>query len=320
MKQKVVFMFSGQGSQYYQMGKELYANNARFRLWMNHCDEIFREYAGISILDAIYRQGDKTQLFDNLLQTNPALFAIQYCLSRLMLEKGIKPDYVLGYSFGELIAMVVAGVTSLEDGAKLAIDYARLVTVRSPKGYMVAVMEPIDTLNELLNAHQRIWLGGQNFSTHYIVSGLQNDIDQFIAVLNEKKAIYQKLPVNYAFHSPAIGSIKEDFDKVSQTVNYGIAKVPILSPSLVSSIHKVDISHMWNVVSKPVYFKKTIRQLLLNDNFLFVDLGPSGTLATFVKYLLPLNSGSQQIEVMNAFGKDVDSFNKGVDRFLYIYE
>ncbi len=320
MKQKVIFMFSGQGSQYYQMGRELYEENARFRLWMNHCDEIFREYADTSILDAIYLQGSKAQLFDDLLQTNPALFSIQYSISRLFLEAGVKPDFVLGYSIGELVAAVLAGVISLEDGAKLAVDYARLVTRRSPRGSMVAVMEPGDALNEMLSAHPGIWIAGRNFASHCIVAGLQEDIDLFTPQLDTRKIIYQRLPVNYAFHCPAIGALKEEFDKISQRANYVAATIPIISPALASSIHTFDIDHMWKVVSEPVYFEKTIRQLIADDNFLFLDLGPTGTLATFVKYLLPRDSGSQSMEVMNPFGKDVNSLQKVTTHFSYAYE
>lgn len=320
MKQKVIFMFSGQGSQYYQMGRELYEKNARFQLWMNHCDDIFREYNGVSILDSIYLQGNKTQLFDDLLQTNPALFAIQYSMSRLFIESGIKPDFVLGYSIGELVAAVVAGVISLEDGAKLAADYARLVVARSPKGTMVAVMESGDVLEDILSLHRGVWIAGRNFASHSILAGLRDDIDCVIPLLDQRKTVYQRLPVNYAFHSPAIGALKEEFDKISHRVSYASAKTPIISPLLTSVVHTFDAGHMWSVVSEPVYFEKTIRQLITDENFLFVDLGPSGTLATFVKYLLPRNSGSQQMEVMNQYGKDINSFQKVVKHFSFAYE
>ncbi|NQZ12186.1 MAG: acyltransferase domain-containing protein, partial [Algicola sp.] len=122
MKKPIVFMFSGQGAQYYHMGKELYECHPRFALWMDHCDEIVEPLIGTSLIDILYDESvTKGDPFDRVLYTNPALLCIQYSLSRVLMEMDIQPDYLLGYSLGEFTAAVVSGVMSLEEGLELLV-------------------------------------------------------------------------------------------------------------------------------------------------------------------------------------------------------
>ena len=121
-------MFSGQGSQYYQMGKELYRNHSRFKLWMKYCDEIVRSLIDESITDIVYKDRiDKHKPFDKLLYTNPALLCIEYSLARIIIEMDIHPDYVLGYSLGEITASIISGIITLEEGIQFVVDVARLL-------------------------------------------------------------------------------------------------------------------------------------------------------------------------------------------------
>src|SRR5688500_6161604 len=123
---RIIVMFSGQGSQYYQMGKELYEKNRQFRYSMDLCDEMVSPLIRASLTDVLYRGKGKGESFDNILYTNPALLCVEYSLFSVLSGMGIQPDYIMGYSLGELTASVVSGAISLEDGIQLAVDTARL--------------------------------------------------------------------------------------------------------------------------------------------------------------------------------------------------
>ncbi len=105
----VIWMFSGQGSQYFNMGRDLYESDSVFRDWMNRCNAVVRRFRQVSLLDAIYRPADRSlpTEFINLRETHPALFSIQYSLAKTLLNRGMKPDLMLGYSLAK--ATPVAG-------------------------------------------------------------------------------------------------------------------------------------------------------------------------------------------------------------------
>lgn len=102
MNQPIVFMFSGQGSQYYQMGKELFAHNAAFRQKMLDLDDFAVSRFGYSVLKEMYHTGNRlSDPFDRLLFSHPAIFMAEYALAYALEQRGIRPDYVIGASLGE---------------------------------------------------------------------------------------------------------------------------------------------------------------------------------------------------------------------------
>jgi bacillaene synthase trans-acting acyltransferase/trans-AT polyketide synthase/acyltransferase/oxidoreductase domain-containing protein len=148
MKQ-IVFMFSGQGAQYYQMGRELFDTDPVFRRWMRTCDALARPVIGADLTEIIYGNTlAESAGFDRLLHTHPALLAQGYSLAQALKCRGIEPDYVLGYSLGELIGAVFAGAISLQDGFALVLEQARLVERTTPPARMVAVLNRPELMQE----------------------------------------------------------------------------------------------------------------------------------------------------------------------------
>src|SRR3990172_1974894 len=116
MGRSIVFMFSGQGSQYYQMGKDLFTLQPVFREWMNRLDHIAYTITGEHVLDKLYHEKKRMdEPFDRVLYSHPATFMVGYSLARLLIESGIYPAYVLGASLGEFVSATVAEVMGLED-------------------------------------------------------------------------------------------------------------------------------------------------------------------------------------------------------------
>ena len=307
MKKQNVFMYSGQGSQYYHMGKELYENHSRFRFWMDHCDEIVHPLIQTSLIDVIYQGQGKSEPFDQILYTNPALLCIEYSLSRVLMEMDIHPDLLLGYSLGEITTSVVSGVISLEDGIQLVVGIARLVEEKTQLVEMLAVIESQEVMTEFPDLFQNCWVTGKNFQRSFVVSGLANDIRRLQDGLNQKNIVSQRLPVKYGFHTELIDPIEEEFKQLVRNINLLPMGIPIISSLTTGTVRELNDGHIWNVIRYPVEFEQTIRSMLQKEDYIFVDVGPSGSLATFVKYLLTSNSNSLHLETINQFGRDLNS-------------
>lgn len=309
MKQ-VLFMFSGQGSQYYQMGKELYEKNAQFRYWMDLCDAMVSPLIQTSLIDILYRGAGKSEPFDRLLYTNPALLCIEYSLVNVLKEMGIRPDFLMGYSLGEIIAAVVSEAISLEDGIQLVVDIARLAEENTPPAKMLAIMESKKIIAEYPDLFQNCWVTGTNFQENFVVCGLTDAIQQLQGGLNKKNITTQILPVQHGFHTELITSIEVACKALVRKINIMPVKIPMISSLKTTVIQELNSDYLWEVIRYPVNFEQTIHTLLQKGTYIFIDLGPSGSLATFIKYILSPDSGSISLQMINQFGKDLNAIEK----------
>lgn len=315
----VVFMFSGQSSQYHQMGRELYERHPRFRLWMDHCDEIATPLIGRSLCDVVYRDGDKTRPFERLLHTNPALVSFEYSLARVLMEAGAAPAYLLGYSIGEVSATIVGGALGLEDGLRFAIDYARLLESESPPANMLAIVDAPS-----IEARYADWLGecrvtARNFDRHVVVTGPVPAVQRLREVLARDGVLHQQLAVGFGFHTAMLEPLESRVVALAQRLDFAPLRIPTIS-CLDGSVFDGTTDaghwprHLWAMSRHPVAFEQTIRGLLARGDFHFVDVGPSGTLSTFIKCLLPAGSGSLFGDVVNPFGKDLRTYGNALRR------
>ncbi|MET1255414.1 acyltransferase domain-containing protein [Aliikangiella maris] len=306
-----VFMYSGQGSQYFGMGKELFETNPRFRYWMEYCDDIAFPFLPSSLIEQLYFSNKtRGELFDDIVFTNPALLCIEYCLTQLLLERDIHPDYLLGYSLGEFTAAVVSGAMSLDEGIQFSIAYAKLLQAKTPPAAMLAVIDSVSLLDNQPQIFQGCTLAGKNFNKNFVVTGLEKDIRFTQQLLSQRDVIHQRLPVNYGFHTTIIDPIEFEFKQLINDINLCSPKIKIISSLLAQPVNHFDADYLWRVTQQPVIFEKTIQTLLQQGDFNFIDVGPSGTLATFVKYILPGEHSSHHLEVMNQFGKNNQSLEK----------
>ncbi len=136
---RVAFLFTGQGSQYVNMGRELYETQPTFRRTLDRCAALLEGQLDIPLLSVLYPESDHTPVLDETAYTQPVLFALEYSLAELWRSWGIEPSVVMGHSVGEYVAACVAGVFSLEDGIRLISARGRLMQALPAGGRMVAV-------------------------------------------------------------------------------------------------------------------------------------------------------------------------------------
>ena len=311
MKKPIVYMFSGQGSQYFLMGKELYENHPRFKLWMDHCDSIVSPMTGSSILEAIYQPANRVSPFDHIIHTNPALISIQYSLSRVLMEMNIRPDFFLGYSLGEFVSAILSGAITLDEGLELTVDFAQLLYKESPPAAMLAILESENYINLYPDLFERSWLTGRNFKSNFVVSGLVDDMECLRKAMKHKGVMCQKLPVNYGFHTPIMDELENEFKTLAQSICFSQVRTPMVSSVTLSEVKELDENHLWKVIREPVNFEDTVQNIIKEQgDCIFIDVGPSGTLSTFIKYIKPNASNSIHLEVINQYGKNLNSLDK----------
>ncbi|AUY48410.1 acyltransferase domain-containing protein [Streptomyces sp. CB01881] len=310
MTKPIVFMYSGQGSQYFHMTRELYEQHPRYRLWLDHCDDIASPVLGKSLLDTVFDPArQKSDPFDSLADSNAALLCVEYSLTRVVQELGYRPDFLLGYSLGEITAAVVAEVFPLELGISFAVDFARLLADRTPRAGMLAIVGPPELLHTHASLFAGTWVTGRNFDGNFVVSGHAARIDDLQAALKGEGVLCERLPVNWGVHTELIDPVEPEVRSLLGGLGFAPPQIPIVSSTTAGPVDSVTADGIWAAMRNPVEFSRTIGRMTAETDATFIDLGPSATLATFVKYLLPPGSGSVQTSTINRFGNNLKSMS-----------
>ncbi len=300
-------MFSGQGSQYYQMGSDLYTTDTVFRDAMDRCSRHVSAAIGTSLSDLIYQpRADRFAPFDRTLYTHPALFSVQYSLAQALRARGLSPTLVLGYSLGEWVAHVVAGVITPEAALDLLVQQARVVERESPPGGMLAVFESRDLMARHPDWFAQTSLAADNFDRHFVVSGLSHVIAATEAHLKQAGITAQVIPVRQAFHSAWMDPFEAECRRALLAVPSRPAAMPVVSSRGAVVTDTALPETLWRAAREPVAFRQTLAMLERDQTPTYIDCGPSGTLATFAKYNLPKHAQHRCVSLITPFGRNVE--------------
>ncbi len=288
---KIAFLFTGQGSQYVGMGRQLYQTQPLFRQILERCEAILIPYLEKPLLSVIYSEIDNNSLLDETAYTQPALFAFEYALARLWLSWGIKPDFVMGHSVGEYVAACIAGVFSLEDGLKLIAKRGELMQGLPRDGAMLAALTSEEKIQEIIAPYdQKINIAAINGPESIVISGETGSILSIQEKL-EKQGINNKLlKVSHAFHSVYMEPILEPFEKFAETINYSAPQIPLISQLtdlLEESQIKIDAAYWRDHIRQPVRFFQAMEILDRKGCELFLEIGPHPILLGMGSRCLP---------------------------------
>ncbi|MBP2000166.1 acyl transferase domain-containing protein [Paenibacillus shirakamiensis] len=308
MSASVVFMFSGQGSQYYGMGLELFRYHAMFRKGMEELDEIFGDHTGGSVIACLYSEQRAKPPFKDLLYTHAAIFMVEYALAQLVIEEGITPQFVTGSSMGEFASASVSGIISVEDGLTSVITQAQSIIATCEKGVMIAILHTPEIMQSWPVLQQYAELVAVNFSSHFVISALANSLTFIEAELKKQRVTYQLLPVSYAFHSSYIEPAATSYLDFLQSVSISAPQIPFISCLTGGRLAAIQSNYFWDIIRDPIDFRGALNSLPEHDEYVYVDLGPSGTLATFTKYSLPERSVNSRFTLLPPYGANIEQF------------
>lgn len=281
----IAFMFSGQGAQYVDMGKELYQTEAIFQEQVDLCCQLLQPHLGLDLRSLLYPQQSESLAAEKLQQTaiaQPALFVVEYALAKLWMSWGISPSATIGHSIGEYVAACLAGVFSLEDALTLVARRGRLMQ-QLPSGAMLSISRSAAEIESLLN--ENLSLAASNAPNFCVVSGTHDAVDAIAEKLTALNVECRRLHTSHAFHSAMMEPILEPFIKEVEKVKLNPPQIPLISNvtgTWITDEQATDPNYWATHLRQTVQFSAGI-STLLQPNYILLEVGPGRSLVTLAK-------------------------------------
>ncbi len=283
----VVFMFSGQGSQYVNMGRELYENENVFREQVDYCCQLLKPHLEIDLRTVLYPSEkevlEATKKLQQTAITQPALFVIEYAMAKLWMAWGVSPEVMIGHSIGEYVAATIAEVFTLEDALAIVAMRGKLMQ-ELPGGAMLSVQLPEDKIQQFLE--KEISLAAINAPSSCVVSGSQAAIDKLQKKLEQIGVNCRCLYTSHAFHSEMMSPIIENFTQLLEKVKLHPPKIPFISNvsgTWITTTEAKDPKYWARHLRQPVRFNLGIAELLKQPERILLEVGPGRTLSSLAK-------------------------------------
>lgn len=279
-QQQVTFLFSGQGSQYFGMGQDLYKTQPTFMKVVDDCAKILSRYLPLPLLSVLW--GENKAKLNETKYTQAALFTIEYALSELWKSWGIEPSAVMGHSVGELVAACVAGVFSLEDGLKLIAKRGELMQKLDGDCGMGAVSASGTEAEAAIKSYgSNLSIAAYNGPTNTTISGDKKSLREVLAKFEKDGFKVKELSVSHGFHSSQMDPALQEFEKTANEIRYFSPKIKLISNLTgkeVSGNEVIDAAYWRKHAREAVKFEQGIKTLWEQGFRNYIEIGPGTTL------------------------------------------
>jgi len=279
----LAFMFPGQGSQYVDMGRNLYESEALFRLTVDECAELLRPRLGRDLREVLYPKSDREAARAELKRTEltqSALFTVEYALAKTLMSWGVRPNSLVGHSVGEFVAACLAGVFELEAALGLVAARGQLMQ-RMPTGSMLSVRDSFENVSRYLPAE--LDLAAENGPGLCVVAGPTAAAERFLAELTQREIAAKLLETSHAFHSRSMDEAVTLFAEEVRKVSLKPPQLRIVSTASgtwLTDGEACDPAYWSSHLRRTVRFVSSLRTLAQDAPHTLLEVGPRKTLTT----------------------------------------
>ncbi|MDP9129274.1 MAG: acyltransferase domain-containing protein, partial [Candidatus Binatota bacterium] len=277
------FMFPGQGSQYVNMGRDLYRTESMFRAQVDRCAEILLPKLGLDLRQTLYpseaQAEEASKRLNRTLLAQPALFTIEYALAKLLIGWGIEPKAMIGHSVGEYVAACLAGVFTLEDGLGLIAARGRLMDGQ-PGGAMIAVPLPLAEVKPFLS--DTIELAAHNGPALCVLAGPEETLRVLARRMKEMNIDCRRLHTSHAFHSQMMEPVLQAFTDEVDKIDLKAPTIPYLSNvsgNWITEAEATDANYWAKQLRQTVRFSEGLATLLESFGGALLEIGPGQSLS-----------------------------------------
>ncbi len=290
---KTVWLFTGQGSQYPGMVRELFDVEPVFTSTVARCAQALDNVLPYSLLEVLFDSAkDDGEAMRHTSFAQPALFAVEMGLARLWQSWGIEPDVVLGHSVGQYVAACVAGAFSLEDGARLLAERGRLFGSLPEGGRMVAVFADAEHVENLAAEFPHVSVAAYN-GANTALSGPGADLEQIVATCFDEGIRCSWLDTSHAFHSELLEPALDEFESYAAQLKFAVPTLPLVcnrTGALITTATSLNAQYWRRHAREPVQFAKSVRTVAQLGCSVLMEIGPQPILTAAALRVWPESS------------------------------